>query len=159
MTARVYELVSEVVWSKRYTQINDFEKYLFENNVKIIKIFLHISKDEQKKKLQSRINDPSKRWKFSESDLIGYRLWDKYTQAYEDMLNKCSCKKHAPWYIIPSNNKWFRNLAVAQIIIETLKNMKLEFPKVKIDLSKILDDITKRKECIIKIYAIILTIY
>ncbi|MGN6615336.1 MAG: PPK2 family polyphosphate kinase [Candidatus Nitrosocosmicus sp.] len=142
LTARVYDLVSEVIWTKRYTQINDFEKYLFENNVKIIKFFLHISKNEQKKKLQSRINDPTKRWKFSESDLIGHRLWDQYAQAYEDVLNKCSTK-NIPWYIIPSNNKWFRNLAVAQIIIDTLKDMKLEFPKVKIDLSKILDDLTK----------------
>lgn len=142
LTARVYELVSEVIWSKRYNQINEFEKYLFENNIIIIKLFLHISKDEQKKKLQRRINDPTKQWKFSESDLIGYRLWDQYTQAYEDMLEKCSTKNN-PWYIIPSNNKWFRNLTAAQIIIDTLKNMKLEFPKVKIDLSKFLDDLSK----------------
>ena len=92
--------------------------------LKSLKYFYILVKDEQKKKLQSRINDPTKRWKFSESDFIGHRLWDQYTQAYEDMLNKCSTK-HAPWYIILSNNKWFRNLTVAQIIFDTLKNMKL----------------------------------
>jgi PPK2 family polyphosphate:nucleotide phosphotransferase len=133
---RVHKLIPETIWSRRYNQINEFEKYLFENNIKIIKLFLHISKGEQKERLEKRINDPTKQWKFSESDIIGRRLWDQYTLAYEEMLSKCSTK-HIPWYIIPSNNKWFRNFAVAQIIINTLESMDLEFPKAKIDLSKI----------------------
>jgi PPK2 family polyphosphate:nucleotide phosphotransferase len=133
---RVRKLIPEVIWSKRYNQINDFEKYLFENNIKIIKLFLNISKDEQKKRLEKRINDPTKQWKFSESDIIGRRSWDRYTIAYEEMLSKCSTK-YIPWHIIPANNKWFRNFAVAQIIINALDSMKLEFPKAKIDLSKI----------------------
>ncbi|HXS60173.1 MAG TPA: polyphosphate kinase 2 family protein, partial [Candidatus Sulfopaludibacter sp.] len=126
----------EAIWSKRYNQINEFEIYLFENNVKIIKLFFHISKEEQKKKLQNRINDPRKQWKFSEEDILDRRLWDQYTIAQEEMLSKCS-SKNIPWYIIPSDNKWFRNFAVAKIIINALDNMKLEFPKAKIDLSKI----------------------
>jgi len=133
---RVHKLIPEDTWSKRYNQINEFEKYLFENNIKIVKLFLHISKDEQKKRLKERINDPIKQWKFSESDIIGRKLWDEYTLAYEEMLRKCSTK-HIPWYIIPANNKWFRNFAVAQIIINTLDTMDLKFPKPKIDLSKI----------------------
>lgn len=133
---RVRKLIPEAIWSKRYNQINDFEKYLFENNIKIIKLFLHISKDEQKKRLEKRINDPTKQWKFSESDITGSRLWDQYILAYEEMLSKCSTK-HIPWYVIPANNKWLRNFAVAQIIINALDSMKLEFPKAKIDLSKI----------------------
>jgi PPK2 family polyphosphate:nucleotide phosphotransferase len=133
---RVHKLIPEDIWSKRYNQINEFEIYLFENNVKIIKLFFHISKEGQKKKLQNRINDPRKQWKFSEEDILDRRLWDQYTIAQEEMLSKCS-SKNIPWYIIPSDNKWFRNFAVAKIIINALDNMKLEFPKAKIDLSKI----------------------
>ena len=133
---RVHKLVSENTWSKRYDQINEFEQYLFENNIQIVKVFLYISKDEQKKRLEKRINDPTKQWKFSESDIIARKLWDDYIIAYEEVLRKCSTK-HIPWYIIPSNNKWYRNFVIAQIIINTLENMDLKFPKPKIDLSKI----------------------
>ena len=132
---RVHKLVSENIWSKRYDQINQFEQYLFENNIQIIKIFLYISKDEQKKRLEKRINDPTKQWKFSESDIIARKLWDDYIIAYEEMLRKCSTK-NIPWYIIPSNNKWYRNFVIAQIIINTLEDMDLKFPKSNIDLSK-----------------------
>lgn len=133
---RVHKLVSENTWSKRYDQINEFEQYLFENNIQIVKIFLYISKDEQKKRLEERINDPTKQWKFSESDIIARKLWNDYIIAYEEVLRKCSTK-YIPWYIIPSNNKWYRNFVIAQIIINTLENMDLKFPKPKIDLSKI----------------------
>jgi PPK2 family polyphosphate:nucleotide phosphotransferase len=133
---RVHKLVSENTWSKRYDQINEFEQYLFENNIQIVKVFLYISKDEQKKRLEKRINDPTKQWKFSESDIIARKLWDDYIIAYEEVLRKCSTN-HIPWYIIPSNNKWYRNFVIAQIIINTLENMDLKFPKPKIDLSKI----------------------
>lgn len=136
LEVKVHKLIPEDICSKRYNQINEFEQYLFENNIKIIKLFLHISKDEQKKRLEKRINDPTKQWKFSESDITERRLWEQYNLAYEEMLSKCSTK-NIPWYIIPSNHKWLRNFAVAQIIINTLDSMKLEFPKPKIDLSKI----------------------
>jgi PPK2 family polyphosphate:nucleotide phosphotransferase len=136
---RVHKIVSETIWSKRYDQINQFEKYLFENDIQIIKIFLNISKDEQKERLEKRINDPTKQWKFSESDIIARKLWDDYIIAYEEMLRKCSTK-YIPWYIIPSNNKWYRNFVIAQIIINTLDNMDLKFPKSTIDLSKLFID-------------------
>jgi PPK2 family polyphosphate:nucleotide phosphotransferase len=140
LTVRVHKLISEEALSKRYNQINDFEKYLFENNIKIIKLFLHISKDKQKKRLDERIKDPLKQWKFSESDIIERRSWDQYTIAYEEMLSKCSTT-HAPWYIIPVHHKWFRNFIVTQIIINTLDSMELKFPKPQIDLFKILDEL------------------
>ncbi|HEY6535589.1 MAG TPA: PPK2 family polyphosphate kinase, partial [Candidatus Nitrosocosmicus sp.] len=137
LTVKVHKLITEEICAKRYNQINNFEKYLFENEISIIKLFLHISKDEQKKRLQKRLNDPSKQWKFSESDIVERKLWDTYILAYEEMLSKCSTK-NIPWYIIPADNKWFRDFIVAQIIVNTLDNMKLEFPKAKIDLSKAL---------------------
>jgi PPK2 family polyphosphate:nucleotide phosphotransferase len=137
LSVRVNKIIPEAILSKRYNQINDFERYLFENNIKIIKLFLHISKGEQKKRLEERIKDPLKQWKISESDIIGYRLWKQYILAYEEMLSKCSTNQ-IPWHIIPANNKWFRNFTVAKIIINTLENMDLKFPKPKIDVSKIL---------------------
>ncbi|HXT84407.1 MAG TPA: polyphosphate kinase 2 family protein [Verrucomicrobiae bacterium] len=137
LTVKVNKIITEEVCTKRYNQINNFEKYLFENDIKIIKLFLHISKEEQKIRLEKRINDPAKQWKFSESDIIERKLWKEYVGAYEEMLSKCSTK-NIPWYIIPTDNKWFRNFIVAQIIINALDNMKLEFPKAKIDLSKAL---------------------
>jgi PPK2 family polyphosphate:nucleotide phosphotransferase len=136
LTAKVNKMVSEETCSKRYEQINHFEKYLSENDIKIIKIFLHISKDEQKRRLEKRINDPTKQWKFSESDLIDHALWEQYITAYEVMLNKCNNRCY-PWHIIPSNNKWFRNFAVAQIIIHTLEKMNLEIPMGKFDFSRV----------------------
>jgi len=121
---------------RRYRQINDFERYLSENHVTILKFFLHISKAEQKKRLHERIEDPSKHWKISETDLQDRRYWDKYISSYEKALTICSTS-WAPWHVIPSNLKWFRNWAVAQIIVNTLERMKLKFPEPKIDVSKL----------------------
>jgi PPK2 family polyphosphate:nucleotide phosphotransferase len=133
---RVHNLVPKNELTPRYGQINDFEKYLAENHVTILKFFLHISKHEQKKRLQERLEDPTKRWKISEGDLENRKYWDKYMESYEEALSKCSTK-WAPWYIIPANLKWFRNWAVAQIILETLDSMKLKYPQPRIDVSKI----------------------
>jgi len=135
----VHKKISNNTCRKRYKQINDFEKYLVENEVQIIKLFLHISKDEQKKRLQERLNDPTKQWKFSENDTLERRLWDDYIQAHENVLSKCSTK-WAPWYIIPANAKWFRNFVVAYIIVSILQSMNLRFPKPKIKLSNIIID-------------------
>lgn len=132
---RVHNLISKSIWSKRYTQINEFERYLHENNIKIIKLFLHISKDEQKRKLEERMRDPLKQWKFTESDLTEHTYYEQYMEAYQEALLKCSTE-WAPWYIIPADTKWLRNFAIAQIIVHTLKSMKLKVPKPKIDLSK-----------------------
>jgi PPK2 family polyphosphate:nucleotide phosphotransferase len=136
---KVHELVSESTLSQRYLQINNFEKYLYENNIRIIKLFLYISKDEQKKRLEKRIEDPLKKWKLKESDIIERKYWNQYIHAYEDMLRNCSTK-WAPWYIIPADKKWFRNYAIASIIVKELKEMDLKFPQPIIDLSKIIID-------------------
>ena len=134
---RVRKLISKSIWSKRYKQINEFERFLYENNTKIIKFFLNISKDEQKKKLEERIKNPLKQWKITESDLTEPTYYEQYMEAYEEALWKCSTE-WAPWYIIPANTKWFRNFVVAQIIVNTLESMKLTFPKPNFDISKYL---------------------
>ena len=131
----VHNLVPKNELTLRYRQINDFERYLSENHLTTLKFFLHISKDEQKKRLQERIEDPTKRWKISESDLQDRKYWDKYMESYEEALSRCSTP-WAPWYVIPANLKWFRNWAVAQIIVNTLDRMKLKFPEPKIDVSR-----------------------
>jgi PPK2 family polyphosphate:nucleotide phosphotransferase len=136
LVVRVHDLVPKDVWSERYDQINAFEKLLTDNNVRILKFFLHISKDEQKKRFQQRIDDPDRRWKISEADFDERKFWDDYVGAYEAALTKCSTK-HAPWFIIPSNKKWFRNLAVSHIIAETLEGMHMKFPKPTVDVKKL----------------------
>ncbi len=116
-------------WENRYESINDFEKHLTRNGTKVIKIFLHVSKDEQKKRFLDRINEKDKNWKFSVSDMSERALWDKYQKAYEEAINQTSTK-HARWHIVPADNKWFARLTAIQIMIEELKSMKLEFPKL-----------------------------
>ena len=136
LIVRVHNLVPKDVWSSRYDQINEFEELLHDNNVKVVKFFLHISKDEQKKRFEQRIDDPDRRWKISEGDFAERKFWDDYTQAYEAALTKCSTK-HSPWYVIPSNKKWFRNLAVSHIIVETLEEMHMKFPAPTVDVKKL----------------------
>ena len=133
---RVHNLVPKKVWSARYDQINKFEELLHRNNVTILKFFLHISKDEQKKRLMERVDDPDKRWKISEADFAERKFWDDYVASYEDALTLCNTKV-APWFIIPANKKWFRNLAVSHIIAETMEQMNLKFPPPTIDIKKL----------------------
>jgi polyphosphate kinase 2 (PPK2 family) len=109
---------------------------LVANNVTILKFFLYITPEEQLERFRQRLDDPSKQWKISDSDYKEREYWDKYTDAYQDMMEKCSTK-HAPWYLIPSNNKWFRNLAVSNIIWKTLEDMDLKFPKPTVDIEQI----------------------
>jgi PPK2 family polyphosphate:nucleotide phosphotransferase len=136
LVVRVHSLVPKPVWSKRYDQINDFECTLAESGVRIVKFLLYISKDEQAKRFRERIDDKKKNWKFSPADLKEREYWDQYIEAYQEMLRKCSTD-WAPWYVIPANHKWFRNLAVSQILREALENMNLKFPKPVADLSGI----------------------
>jgi len=136
LVVRVHGLVPKEVWSRRYDEINDFERMLSDSGTKIVKFLLYISKDEQAKRFRDRIDDPRKNWKFSPADLKEREYWDDYIDAYEDMVNKCS-KKNAPWYVIPANNKWFRNLAVSQILCDTLDEMDLKFPKPVAELKGI----------------------
>jgi len=136
IVVRVHGLKPRSVWEARYDQINAFERHLVENDVTILKFFLHISKDEQKKRIEQRIKDPTKRWKLTPSDFEERKYWNDYQQAYEDALNRCSTK-WAPWFIIPADKKWYRNLAVSQIMVETLESMRMKFPKPTFDPSKL----------------------
>lgn len=135
LIVRVHNLVDKKIWSKRFEQINDFEKLLTAANVHILKFFLHISKDEQKKRFLSRVNDPTKHWKIVEADLEERKHWDEYITAYEDVLSKTSTK-NAPWFVIPADRKWFRNLAVSEIIQEKLESLDLKFPDPTADIDK-----------------------
>jgi PPK2 family polyphosphate:nucleotide phosphotransferase len=136
LVVRVHKLVPKKIWTQRYGQINGFEKILTENNVKILKFFLHISKQEQKKRFEERIADPDRRWKISEADFDERKFWDGYVSAYQDALEKCGTNR-APWYVIPSNKKWFRNLAVSHIIAETLEGLKMKFPPPTVNVKKL----------------------
>jgi PPK2 family polyphosphate:nucleotide phosphotransferase len=129
LVVRVHRLVPKEVWSRRYDQINDFERMLTENGVTILKFFLHISREEQKDRLVERLNDPLKNWKFQVADLEERKLWDDYTEAYEDALEKCSTE-WAPWYLIPADRKKARDLLVAQVVVDTLERMSPQFPRV-----------------------------
>ena len=120
LVVRVHELVPEKVWRKRYGQINDFERLLVDTNTILIKCYLHISKAEQEERLLEREQDVTKAWKLSVQDWIERRSWDEYTAAYNDALNECSTE-HAPWNIIPADKKWYRNLAVAQLLVDALR--------------------------------------
>lgn len=137
LVVRVHDLVPKDVWSKRYAQINAFEKMLAEEGTTILKFFLHIDLDEQKERLKARLSDPHKQWKFRKGDLDERKLWPNYIQAYEDVLSKTSTK-YAPWYLIPANRKWYRNLIISTILIETLKNLKMKYPPPEDDLDGII---------------------
>ncbi|HEV7809853.1 MAG TPA: polyphosphate kinase 2 family protein, partial [Candidatus Limnocylindrales bacterium] len=134
LVVRVHDLVTKDVWSKRYDQINDFERLLVAEGTTILKFFLWIDRDEQKARFQARLDDPDKRWKFRLRDLEERKLWDHYVAAYEAMLERCSTDV-APWYVVPSNRKWFRNLAVADIVADTLDDLKMEYPPSPDDLA------------------------
>jgi len=139
LVVRVHNYVPKDVWKKRYDQINDFERFLTENKTVVMKFYLHISKDEQKKRLEARLSDPSKLWKFSEGDLKERKFWDDYMDAYEDTLTKCSTED-APWYIIPSNKKWYRNLVIGQAIVDKLKSLDMKYPEPQGKFDKIVID-------------------
>jgi PPK2 family polyphosphate:nucleotide phosphotransferase len=133
LVVRVHELVPEEQWKKRYDQINDFERMLAENGVTILKFFLHISRKEQGERLQARLDDPTKRWKYQHGDLEERKLWDEYQKAYQDALRKTSTK-WAPWYVVPANRKWFRDYVIADVVIKTLEKLDMKWPEP--DLSK-----------------------
>jgi PPK2 family polyphosphate:nucleotide phosphotransferase len=127
LVTRVHKMITEEVCERRYARINEFEKLQAENSVVLVKLFLHIGKDEQKRRFEERQKDPRKNWKISDADARERAFWDDYQTAYEDAIANCSTK-HAPWYVIPSNKKWFRNLAVSQIIVDSLEELKMSYP-------------------------------
>ena len=137
LVARVHHLVPKHVWKQRFDFINDWERLLVEEkNTTILKFFLYISKDEQLSRFKERLDDPARQWKISDSDYSERKLWDKYIDAFEAALSKCSTE-HAPWFIIPANHKWFRNFAVSQIVAGAMEDMKLELPKPTVNLQEI----------------------
>ncbi len=127
LVVRVHNLVPKDEWQSRYERINQFEKMLAEGGTTIVKVFLHISKQEQQRRLQSRLDDPKKRWKFSQADLQERRYWDDYQRAYEAAMTRCNAK-HAPWHIVPANRKWYRNLIISRILRKTLEKMAPQYP-------------------------------
>ena len=126
LVVRVHELVPQEVWSRRYEHINAFEKMLADEGVTILKFFLHIDMDEQKERLQARLDDPTKHWKFSTGDLAERKRWDECVAAYEEMLSRTSTD-YAPWYVVPSNRKWYRNLVISTTIIQALEDLEMDF--------------------------------
>ena len=136
LVTRVHKLVPKAVWSKRYDLINSFEKMLTRSGTRILKFFLHISKEEQLERFKQRIDDPVRNWKISESDYSERQLWDKYQRAYEDALSLTSTE-HAPWFIIPSDHKWFRNLAISEIVVDAMEAMKLKLPPPRVNIDEI----------------------
>ena len=140
LVVRVHDLVPQTVWEQRYQQINNFEKMLVENGTVVLKFFLHISKDEQKARLESRISDPTKHWKITEADIRERAYWDDYMHAYEAVLQRCSTDC-APWYIVPANKKWYRNLVITECIVDTLRKLGMRYPDPTDDVTKfIIDD-------------------
>lgn len=132
LIVRVKSLVPDEVWRERYEHINRFERLLADEGTTVVKFFLHISKDYQKERLQKRLDDPAKHWKFEPGDLVERKRWDDYQKAYDDVLEKCSTD-HAPWYIIPGEKRWYRDLLVAKILVKTLDKMDLKYPDPKFD--------------------------
>jgi len=127
LVVRVHDLVPKKQWERRYERINLFEKMIADGGVTIVKVFLHISKDQQRQRLQARLDDPQKRWKFSKADIEERGYWNDYQRAYEAALTRCNTK-HAPWHVVPANRKWYRNLIVSRILRKTLEKMSPEYP-------------------------------
>jgi len=137
LVVRVHDLVPKHVWKQRYDFINDWERLLVdEKNTTILKFFLYISKEEQLSRFKDRLDDPARQWKISDSDYSERKLWDKYIDAFETAISKCSTK-HAPWFVIPANHKWFRNIAVSEIVVRAMEDMNLSLPKPTVDLQQI----------------------
>ncbi|MDQ2792951.1 MAG: polyphosphate kinase 2 family protein [Bacteroidota bacterium] len=133
LVTRVHEIIDDETAAQRFEDINNFESLLTNNGTRILKFFLHISKEEQAARLQARLDDPSKNWKFDPNDLKERARWDDYQTVYEDALRHCS-PDHAPWFVIPSNQKWARDLAIAEIVAATLENMNPQPPKATFDV-------------------------
>jgi PPK2 family polyphosphate:nucleotide phosphotransferase len=135
LIVRVHELVPRATWARRYSTINRFEAGLAERGIQMIKVFLHISKEEQRQRLIARLDDPTKHWKFNPRDIDERAWWQEYEAAYEAVLTRCN-PETAPWYVVPADRKWYRNWAVAHLLVEHLEDMKLEWPKADLDVAE-----------------------
>jgi polyphosphate kinase 2 (PPK2 family) len=140
LIVRVRKLANEAVWSRRYSHINDFERMLTDSGVTILKFFLHISRKEQKERLEERLKDPGKNWKFNPGDLDERALWDDYTEAYREMLARCSTE-WAPWYVVPSDKKAARDVLVADVVVRALERLDPQFPKANPEILKLVGEI------------------
>ena len=136
LVVRVHDLVPKKVWSKRYDHINAFEKLLTDNGTLILKFYLHIDPPEQLERFKKRIDNPKKNWKISDADYSERPYWDAYTEAFEDAISKCSTDD-APWFVIPANRKWFRNLAIAGIVVEAMEGLKMRYPEPSVEMNEI----------------------
>jgi PPK2 family polyphosphate:nucleotide phosphotransferase len=136
LVERVHKIVEKDVWSKRYDHINAFERLLSDEGTLVIKFFLHISKEEQKERLQARLDDPAKHWKFDPNDLRERERWDDYQEAYHDAIANCSTK-WAPWYVVPADRKWFRNWVISDTIVRSMQKLDLHFPPAAEGLEKL----------------------
>ena len=136
LIVRVMKLQPEKIWRERYEQINAFEKQLAANRIILLKFFLHISKDEQAERLQERLDNKHKHWKFEKGDLAMRSKWSKFMRAYEDAINRCSTP-WAPWHIVPANRKWHRDYVVASTVVNALEKLRLKWPKSREDLSRV----------------------
>lgn len=139
LIVRVHDLVPAKVWRKRFRHINEFERMLVEEGVTIVKFYLHIDRDEQKERFLARLAEPEKQWKFRKGDLDERKLWPRYEEAFEAVLGKTSTE-HAPWHIVPANRKWYRNLVIASVLVDTLEGLEMEFPKPEKGLDDIVID-------------------
>jgi PPK2 family polyphosphate:nucleotide phosphotransferase len=136
LVVRVHKTVPKDVWSERYDRINEFEKDLVDHGTIILKFFLHISEDEQLRRFEKRLEDPVRQWKISEADYAERKLWPDYIEAFEDVFHKTSTS-HAPWYVVPANHKWFRNFAVASVVVEAMESLKLKVPPPSVNIADI----------------------
>lgn len=136
LVERVHEIAPKAVWSKRYDRINSFEHNLVAEGTTVVKFFLHISREEQKERLEARLADPSKHWKFNVGDLAERKRWDDYQEAYEDAISNCSTDD-APWFVIPADKKWYRNYVLSKIMVDVLEGMDLKYPPAPADLDKV----------------------
>lgn len=144
LVTRVHETIDDTVAHKRFKEITDFEKHLVNNRTIVLKFFLHISKEFQQKKLQSRLEIPEKHWKFSMTDLAERKFWDKYQECYADVISNCSTKE-APWHIVPSDRRWYRDYIILKKIVSTLEDLKLTFPEINVSIQQLIQEVKDSK--------------
>ncbi|MGE4354379.1 MAG: PPK2 family polyphosphate kinase [Oscillospiraceae bacterium] len=144
LVTRVHGTVDDETAQRRFEEIRDFEKYLMDNDTVLLKFFLHISMDFQQKKLEDRLEDPAKNWKFSEADLKERKFWDQYQDCYSDVLTHCSTR-HAPWYVVPSNHRWFRNYLMLSTIVGALESLPLEYPTIQGNVRELMQEVKGKK--------------
>ncbi len=136
LVVRVHNLVPEAIWSRRFDHINNFEALLHDRGTTVLKFYLHIDRDEQLERFGMRISDPARNWKISDADYSERPYWDQYTEAFEDALSRCSTD-NAPWFVIPADRKWFRNLAIASIVVDAMEKLNMKYPEPSVDMDEI----------------------